>query len=251
MPVSDSWLRWLQGLQEDLCLGVDPDWWPRNKVTPPPEVPVPGFPHDKAILEVGEDTRAVLGMAATVFGLVLPGTPVWQALDDCVRCLASDPARAAQTHELRQQLRAMSRGRGRLHLLGWETGFLVATLREFLRRQEQRDRRRLEAESGAYAEAVAAADKAVCEPPPFVYRRKEYHFPYRQALLLECLKDREPVYEPYVAGHVWGGMLPKNYRGRLRALTKDANDSLSERGLQLKIKRPTYRHLLLDKVTGK
>jgi hypothetical protein len=188
------------------------------------------------------ETRRAMALVASALGLVLPNTPVWQAIDDLILSLASNPSRKGEAKELRVRLRGMSQGRDRLHLLAWEAGFLTATVREILPIQEE--------QGGEEEEETGEHDDFSRQPPPFRYRGRDYHFPYRQALLLECLLGQGTVFEAEVVEHVWS-QPPKNFRGRLRKLQMDTNSSLAELSLPFKILRPCDRHLQLCRLSAK
>jgi hypothetical protein len=82
---------------------------------------------------------------------------------------------------------------------------------------------------------------------PFRYNRRPYLFPYRQLLLLECLRaaDGAPVDEVHVAEHIWSSP-PPTYKTRLRKLQQATNATLrNKHQLPLTIKRPAPRYLQL------
>jgi hypothetical protein len=86
------------------------------------------------------------------------------------------------------------------------------------------------------------------EPVPFVYRRRHYHFPYLQSVLLSLLQEFQPRNVPELIDELWPGSwrqkLPQ-YKNRLHQLQRDTNAALLARRLPFEIMRPAANQLQL------
>jgi hypothetical protein len=90
--------------------------------------------------------------------------------------------------------------------------------------------------------------KMVRTPVPFHFDRHDYHFPYRQSLLLDFLRKGLLAPAGEVMEHVWGTLEGKRLNtleNRLHQLQLATNRTLRRKKLPLKIVRPEPNFLQL------
>jgi hypothetical protein len=126
----------------------------------------------------------------------------------------------------------------RLAVLEWSAGLIASAIPEALRNFDHMTN--LVNQDEADDESRGAER----ENPPFVYRRRSHCLPYHQAMLLDFLRDRQVRAELDVTEYVYG-RVQNRFRGKLRKLQADTNETLLTRGIRLEIYRPQHRHLQL------
>ena len=112
--------------------------------------------------------------------------------------------------------------------------------------QESRDRERA-------AREKSSGEQVVRTPAPFRYGRQSYPFPYRQSLILECLRCMKEIAVTEALVHVWGGtgLSGSNIENRLHKLQSDTNSNLLKFNLPLTITRPGPGILLLKRLSAR
>jgi hypothetical protein len=125
---------------------------------------------------------------------------------------------------------------------------VLSSLAAVLEGEHEDHRAREKARYEREAEARRKADlRRAREPAPFRCDRNKYHFPFRQSLLLECLRGARRVEVFAVIEHVWGspGVGPARLENALHKLQADTNAKLLKLKLPFKIVRPLAGYLSL------
>jgi hypothetical protein len=192
----------------------------------------------------------VLSAMAELLNCAFDGLPLRQFLDIILSHIPSDVTREESITAARLCLRK-ARWTNLLELdCQTVAGLLyqiVMKLREYWHREREFEKESREAHS---TEDLKICGAIAREPSPFVFRRRLYHFPYYQSLLLEALSDGERHSVVEVIEHVWCGLFEKKLercKNRLYQLQRDTNAALRRREIPLQVVRPAANWLYMLK----
>jgi hypothetical protein len=113
--------------------------------------------------------------------------------------------------------------------------------------EHQRSLRERQESADAHEEARVRMEIAR-QPVPFMYQKRNYHFPYRQSVLLSLLRDQKARSVLEVIDELWIGTWRRKQvkcKNRLHQLQRDTNAALNERGLPFQIRRPVANQIQL------